>query len=68
MIIKWDTAVLNLRGKGWTYKQIGARVGVTEAAVSKWVSAKSEPRWKPGWKLLDMHFDKCPEKHMDLMI
>ena len=55
MIIKWDTAVLNLRGKGWTYKQIGARVGVTE------------PRIGPAMRLLDLHLDMCPDKHMDLI-
>ncbi len=67
MIIKWDTAVLNLRGKGWTYKRIGVRVGVTEAAVSKWVAAKSEPRIGPAMRLLDLHLDVCQDKHMDLI-
>lgn len=63
-MILWDRVLANLRHAGMTQRDIAKAAGVSKRAVESWVSGVKQPReYRRVLKLLDLHLDRCPQRH-----
>ena len=65
--INWPRLILNLRAAGMTGKEIARAVGYRgESSVYRVLNDGIEPKFATALRLLDLHLDKCPERHAGL--
>lgn len=63
-MIDWHRIVLNLRGKGLSTRRIAKEAGCSYANVSRITNHSTHgPRLPTALRLLDLHYDLCPELH-----
>lgn len=64
MRVDWQQIILNLRSAGMTYKEISNRIGVDAQTIGHLARMEIyEPKFSKGLALLNLHYDKCPDKH-----
>ena len=67
MKINWQQVATNLR----RYKplhQVAREVGSTETTLNRIARGETkEPKYMAGVKLLDLHYDRFPEKHLEVI-
>ena len=64
MNINWQTVTLNLRKFYKPLSQVAKEVGSDWRHLNRIARGEVEqPRFITGVKLLDLHLDKCPERH-----
>lgn len=63
-MIRFDNLLANLRGAGLTHRQIARAVGVSTSAVTQWAAGVKAPtHYRTVLPLLDLHFDRCADRH-----
>ena len=63
-MLHFDRIVLNLRSRGFRNEDIGRLVGVSRSAVCQWARGEKRPsEFRTVLRLLDVHFDRCPDRH-----
>ena len=66
-MIDWQQLTLNLRNNYKTMRAIADEIGCAEHTLYQLsLGIKKEPQFNLGIKLIDMHYDKCPEKHQSI--
>lgn len=64
--IHWNKIVSNLKGKGWTLREIAYETGFTEGELAQMENELYFPPYLPIIQLLDLHVSVCPEKHRNI--
>lgn len=68
MIIDWQRVCLNLRAGG-SLESTARKVGTDGRVLQRLARGEtSQPRFDVGIALLDMHLDRCPDKHAKILI
>ena len=63
-MINWRTVTNNLRAKYKPLSQVANEVGSNEQHLNRLARGEvNQPRYNTGVKLLDLHYDHCPERH-----
>jgi hypothetical protein len=69
MIIDWQQVCINLRHHYRPLSHIAKEVGSDWRHLNRLARGEvMQPCFDTGMKLLDLHFDKCRDKHMAIMI
>jgi len=64
MRIDWQQIILNLKHSGMTYRAISEAIGIDAQAIGHLVRGETyEPKFSKGLALLNLHYDKCKDKH-----
>lgn len=62
--INWQRVVLNIRQSGMPVRKLAKTVGMAEETLGHYARGECrDPRWTQAVRLLDVHADRCPEKH-----
>lgn len=62
--INWQRVVLNIRRSGMPVEQLAKHVGMDGDTLRHYARGESrDPRWTQAVRLLDVHAERCPEKH-----
>jgi hypothetical protein len=62
--IDWQKVTLNLRTHFGPLSKVAKVVGSDERHLNRLARGEvDQPRFNTGVKLLDLHFDACPDKH-----
>lgn len=63
-MIDWQQIILNLNARGYSCARIARVVGSKQSHIARIARGEvAEPKFNTGVKLLDLHFDVCPDKH-----
>lgn len=63
-MIDWQMVTLNLRGRYKPLSQVAKEVGSDWRHLNRLARGEvAAPRWDTGIALLDLHLDKCPDRH-----
>ena len=63
-MIDWQRVCMNLRREYKTLSAIGRELKIDWQVIHRLARGDSkQPRFDTGMKLLDLHLDKCPDKH-----
>lgn len=67
--IDWIRVCLNIRSAGTPLSKAAKLIGSDWQHLNRLARGDvNSPRWDTGIKLLDLHFDLCPEKHNNSII
>jgi predicted transcriptional regulator len=62
--INWQRVVLNIRQSGMPIARLAQTVGMDDQTLRHYARGECrEPRWSQALALLDVHADRCPERH-----
>ena len=68
-MIDWQKVCLNLRRHYKPLSQVAKEVGSDWQHLNRIARGEVEqPRFNTGLKLLDLHWDKCKQQHMDIRL
>lgn len=63
-MIDWQRVCLDLRQTGTPLSKVAQAVGSSERHLNRLARDEvQQPRFDVGMRLLDLHYDKCPEAH-----
>ena len=64
-MIDWQQVLLNLRASGLPLAQVARQVNFDAAALRRYARGESrrDPPMTPALRLLDLHRERCPERH-----
>lgn len=66
-LIDWQRCVLNLRVAGFSCATVARKIGRDESLVQRIARGDAKRiNFDDGLRLLDLHFDACPDKHKGL--
>ena len=70
MNINYQQLIFNLLRKGYTETTIGKKVGCSQVTINQLKNQYVTRRYldERTLKLIDLHFDECPDKHQGLLI
>ena len=67
-MIDWRKVTQNLSKRGIGMTQAATVAGIPAGQLSSlWTGRALEPPFSVGVKLLDLHFDRCPDLHNDIL-
>lgn len=67
-MINWRRVVSNLSKRGLGMTQVATAAGIPASHLQGlWRGEVLEPPFSVGLKLLDLHLDRCPEYHDDIL-
>lgn len=62
--IDFQRVILNLKRAGLSYKSISEKCGVDAQQIGHYARGEAYmPRFDKAMLLLDLHYDKCPQRH-----
>lgn len=65
--IDWQVVALNIRNSGLPLHRAAPLVEMDSATLNRIAREGGNPRWRQGVLLLDLHLDRCAEKHERLI-
>lgn len=66
-MINWQMLAINIRSSGLSLAKASEKIGRHNGFVSQLARGDvQEPSFSDGMKLLDLHLDRCPEKHQGI--
>lgn len=65
--IDWQRVALNIRNSGLSLHQAAKKVGMDGYTLCRIAREGGEPRWRQAVQLLDLHLDRCPDRHRELI-
>ena len=64
MKIDFQKVILNLRNAGMTYEAISKKCNIDAQNIGHYARSEAyEPKLSKAIALLDLHYDKCPQRH-----
>jgi len=68
-MINWQIICLNLRRDYKNLDAVAKEIGSDWQHLNRLARGETnQPRFDTGMKLLDLHYDKCPDKHKAILI
>jgi hypothetical protein len=68
-MIDWQQVILNIRSTGISMIKIARLVDSSGPTIGKLSRGyQQEPKFSTGIKLLDLHYDVCPDKHRSIKL
>lgn len=62
--VDFQRVLLNLRSAGVPVSEAAKRVGADWRTLGRVARGEVKSlRWEPALRLLDLHYDRCPEQH-----
>jgi len=67
-MIDWQQLATNIQNSGYALSRAAKLVHCDPQHIRRLARGEViEPRWSTGLRLLDLHFDLCPERHAEVM-
>ena len=68
VVINWQKVCLNIRGRYKNLSDVAKEVGSDWQHLNRLARGEvKEPKFSVGVKLLDIHYDYCPDRHEGVM-
>jgi len=63
--IDWQQVILNLRNSGVATVTVADKIGMAHATAQHYAAGRTSraPSMKQALQLLDLHIDRCPDRH-----